>query len=353
MKKVFVGLSGGVDSSVTAALLKSQGFDVTGVFIRTWQPEWLSCTWKDERRDAMRVAAALQIPFLTCDAREEYKKGVADIMIAEYRAGRTPNPDILCNREVKFGAFLKFAQGHGAEAIATGHYAQVKKESDGSFSLRKSADKEKEQSYFLYKLNQNDLKQTLFPIGHLEKSAVRRLAKKFRLPTATKKDSQGLCFIGKVDFKEFLAHYIAPQKGSVLNERGEIIGEHDGAVFLTIGERHGFRITKKTPDETRLYIVARDISENTITVSPTAPKENHTFKTILLSDINWIRQTPQSGKEYTCQIRYHGELLACTVDTQAGLVHLVHPRSDLALGQSLVLYDGEECLGGGTIQKVS
>ncbi len=345
-------MSGGVDSSVTAALLKDAGYDVTGVFIKTWHPDWLTCTWKDERRDAMRVAAALDIPFLTCDATEEYKQGVVDVMISEYKAGRTPNPDVLCNREVKFGAFLKLARAHGADAIATGHYAQVKTETDGTFSLLKSVDEEKEQSYFLYKVTQNDLRSTLLPIGGMQKSEVRRLAKKFNLPTAEKKDSQGLCFIGKVDFKEFLAHYITGQKGDVLDEAGNVIGEHDGAVFLTIGERHGFRITQKTPDDSRMYVVSKNIENNTVTVSTTPPKETDTFSKIHLDTVNWIREIPERYKKYSCQIRYHGEFLPCTIDTKNQIVSLENPRSDLSLGQSVVVYDGMECVGGGTISAV-
>ena len=212
--KVFVGLSGGVDSAVSAAILQKAGYDIIGVYIKVWQPDWISCTWKDERRDAMRVAAYLGIPFVTLDLVKEYKEGVIDYMISEYSLGRTPNPDVMCNREVKFGGFWKWAKAHGADFVATGHYAQnikdvtTKKDSVktlGGYSLLAGEDKNKDQSYFLWTLNQKDLEHILFPVGHLEKIDVRKLATKFGLPNALKKDSQGLCFIGKVDIKEINA----------------------------------------------------------------------------------------------------------------------------------------------------
>ncbi|MEK7118469.1 MAG: tRNA 2-thiouridine(34) synthase MnmA, partial [Patescibacteria group bacterium] len=238
-RKVFVGLSGGVDSSVSAALLKEQGYDVVGVFIKVWQADFLPCTWREERRDAMRAAAHLNIPFLTLDLEKEYKKEVVDYMIREYGAGRIPNPDVMCNKHVKFGAFLDFAKKHGADFIATGHYSRVvsRQESVGSrkFVLLKGADKEKDQSYFLWTLTQAQLAHTLFPVGHLKKSQVRLLARKFGLSNAEKKDSQGLCFIGAIDMAKFLKQYLHTEKGDVRNENGDIVGTHDGALLYTIG----------------------------------------------------------------------------------------------------------------------
>ena len=271
--KVFVGMSGGVDSSVSALLLKKAGYDVTGVFIKVWQPDWITCNWKEERIEAMRVAAHIGIQFVTLDLVQEYKTEVIDYMIAEYKAGRTPNPDVMCNREVKFGAFWRWARAQGAHFVATGHYARVcKSEPDTSsseraskpagfvlcswppparpagrrcaaqcpsefvsgsdFSLLTGTDNNKDQSYFLWTLNQDDLEHIMFPVGHLTKPQVRALATKHKLPNAEKKDSQGLCFIGKIDVKEFLSHYIRTEKGNVLNERGEIIGTHEGALLL-------------------------------------------------------------------------------------------------------------------------
>src|SRR3972149_2581934 len=200
-KMVFVGLSGGVDSSVTAALLKEQGYEVVGVFIKTWQPDFIECTWPEERRDAMRVAAHLDIPFLTFDLEKEYKKEVGDYMVSEYRAGRTPNPDVMCNKEIKFGAFLQKALAMGADFVATGHYAEIS-QIRNVFSLKKSPDPSKDQSYFLWTLTQEQLAHILFPIGHFKKTEVRKLAKKFALPVAEKKDSQGICFLGDIDLKD-------------------------------------------------------------------------------------------------------------------------------------------------------
>ena len=292
--KVFVGMSGGVDSSVSAALLKQAGYDVTGVFIKVWQPDWIECTWRDERHEAMRVAAHLGIPFVTLDLEKEYKEGVIDYMIAEYSAGRTPNPDVMCNREVKFGAFWKWAKSQGAEYVATGHYAQVKKLEIRNLELEEyellaGVDKNKDQSYFLWTLNQDDLKHILFPVGHLEKPEVRKLAKKFKLPNSDKKDSQGLCFIGKIDVKDFLAHYIKTEMGNVLNEKGEIIGTHNGALLLTIGERHGFTIDPKfkTAHDEAYYVVSKDVKNNTITVSNMRTLEEISKREILVSRVNW------------------------------------------------------------------
>ena len=202
-KTVFVGMSGGVDSSVSAALLKKQGFDVVGVFIKTWHPDFIKCNEEEERRDAMRVATHLNIPFLTFDFEDVYKKEVADYMISEYKAGRTPNPDVMCNKEVKFGAFLKKAISMGADFVATGHYAENRKN-----NLVKGKDPAKDQSYFIWTLKQKQLSKILFPVGNLNKTEVRKLAKKFKLPVAEKKDSQGICFLGAVDLKDFLKHYI-------------------------------------------------------------------------------------------------------------------------------------------------
>ena len=208
-KTVFVGVSGGVDSSVAAAKLLDQGYNVVGVFIRTWTPDFIDCTWREERRDAMRVCAHLNIPFLECDAEDAYKKGVADYMINEYRKGNTPNPDVMCNREVKFGVFWNFAKENGADYIATGHYAQNNFDiKNNNFNLVKGVDPSKDQSYFLWTLTQDDLSHTLFPVGYLPKTEVRVLAKKYNLPTAVKKDSQGVCFLGPLDMKDFLKHYI-------------------------------------------------------------------------------------------------------------------------------------------------
>jgi tRNA-specific 2-thiouridylase len=265
-KTVYVGLSGGVDSSVTAALLKDQGYHVVGVFIRTWQPDFIECTWRDERRDAIRVAAHLGIPFRELDLEKEYKEHVADYMIDEYRRGRTPNPDVMCNREIKFGGFKKWALAEGADFVATGHYAEVRQNKQGDYELVVSKDSEKDQTYFLWKLNQEDLKHILFPVGHLKKEDVRKLATKFGLPTAAKKDSQGICMLGAIDMKDFLRQYIDVTEGVVNNEGGKQIGVHPGSIFFTLGERHGFTITDKESIGKVFYVIAKDVTQNSITV---------------------------------------------------------------------------------------
>ncbi len=368
-KTIFVGISGGVDSAVSAAMLKERGFDVVGVFIKTWHPDFLKCNEEEERRDAMRVAAFLDIPFLTFDLADVYKKEVADYMIREYKAGRTPNPDVMCNKEVKFGAFLKKAISMGADFVATGHYAktlQLKKNFtalpagglrhglnfSSAVKLIKGIDPSKDQSYFLWTLRQEQLKRILFPIGHLKKTEVRTLAKKFKLPVAEKKDSQGICFLGAVDLKDFLKHYIKSKKGKVLNEKGEEIGFHDGVVFHTLGERHGFSITKKNPTDGAYYVIAKDIKKNILIVSQNSDVGRRgNFDVQRLEHTNWISEIPKLNKNYTAQIRYHGEVLPCKIKKfSTHDAELVFEKPVLvASGQSCVLYDGDVCLGGGVV----
>jgi len=372
IKKVFVGLSGGVDSAVSAALLKKEGYDVTGVFIKAWTPEGYPCTWKEDRRSAMRVAAVLDIPLITLDLEKEYKKEVVDYMIAEYKAGRTPNPDVMCNKEVKFGAFLSKALSMGADYVATGHYAQVKSKLDqdfergrfrpkggvirknlgSGFDLCKSDDPSKDQVYFLWTLNQEQLSKILFPIGHLKKTEVRKLANKFKLPVAEKKDSQGICFLGDIDLKDFLKHYIKEKKGKVLSEKGEEIGFHDGAVFSTLGARHGFTITQKTPDDKPYYIVSKDINKNVLVVSQDKQSFTKTLsETIQLEKVNWISESPKDNKTYTAQIRYHGEFLPCKIvcGSKASAKVVFAKPVLVASGQSVVIYDKDLVLGGGVV----
>lgn len=366
--KVYVGLSGGVDSSVSLALLQDQGYDVTGVFIKTWQPDFIECTWRDERRDAIRVCAALDVPFKTLDLEKEYKEGVADYMIEEYQKGRTPNPDVMCNREVKFGGFLKWALANGADYVATGHYARtlsiqrkVKKPKSKiinkelppiEYRLKIGVDATKDQAYFLWTLTQEQLAHIIFPIGHLRKTEVRKLAEKYRLPTADKKDSQGVCFLGPLDMKDFLGHYLEHKEGDVLDEKGKGIGTHTGALFHTLGERHGFTITKKTDTETRYFIVAKDIKKNTITVSHTRPEKTaFAKKEFLIERTNWISEYPSFKEQYSAQIRYHGEYIPCRIKkivSSTALVTFKTPQM-ISPGQSVVLYRGDVCIGGGIV----
>jgi tRNA-specific 2-thiouridylase len=347
-KRVFVGVSGGVDSSVSAALLLEQGYDVTGVFIRTWTPEWLPCTWRSERRDAMRVCAHLNIPFIELDLTAEYKQGVADYMISEYAAGRTPNPDVMCNREVKFGGFLSWALAHGADYVATGHYAQ-----NIDNQLVKGNDPSKDQSYFLWTLSHEQLEHVLFPIGHLPKSAVRELALQYKLPTAVKKDSQGICFIGQVDMKEFLKHYIDVTPGDVLDTQGRVIGNHEGAVLYTLGERHGFMITDKGTDDKPYYVINKDFKHNTITVSQNplqetrAKQKKYELDHVIIRDENILEYC-----SITAQIRYHGDQKDCEISISDNVYFVKFLESDytLAPGQSVVLYHHDTCIGGGIVK---
>ncbi|MCR4330657.1 MAG: tRNA 2-thiouridine(34) synthase MnmA [Patescibacteria group bacterium] len=347
--KVFVGLSGGVDSSVAAALLQKQGFDVTGVFIKVWQPPFLPCTWREERRDAMRVAAHLGIPFYTFDFEKEYKKEVVDYMVGEYKEGRVPNPDVMCNKNIKFGAFLDKALAMGADFIAMGHYARIKQVAGGKHALLKGIDEDKDQSYFLWTLTEEELCRTLFPIGAYEKKDVRALAKKFGLPTAQKKDSQGLCFIGKVEMKDFLKHYIDEKPGDVVDTKGVVIGRHEGSWFYTIGQRHGFHITKKSTHELPYYVVEKNVQANTVTVAHQQIEEGFAKKEVALKEVNW-NEAPKKEKHFTAKTRYRQTAQKCKMLFLGNETQVVFDvPQNVAAGQSLVLYDGEQCLGGGII----
>lgn len=359
-KKVYVGLSGGVDSAVSAVILKNEGYDVHGVFIKVWQPDWISCTWKEERRMAMSVAAHLDIPFTTLDLIKEYKHDVIDYMIREYREGRTPNPDIMCNRYVKFGGFWKWAKDNDADYIATGHYAQnLMNQSEGTikkFKLMAGKDASKDQSYFLWTLNQVDLQHILFPVGSLLKSDVRKLANKHKLPNAHKKDSQGLCFIGKIDIKNFLSHYIDAVPGMVLNESGMVIGKHPGALFFTIGERHGFNITMKSSNDLPFYVVDKDMEKNIIIVSnkDLLKEGDKTNCSVTLTNVNWITGTPPSkSKTLQARTRYRQPLQyvkKITMLENEAVIEFDKPQDAVSKGQSLVIYAEDECLGGGIIK---
>ena len=330
--KVYLGMSGGVDSSVSAYLLKKAGYDVTGVFIKVWQPDWINCTWKEDRLDAMRVAAHLGIKFETLDLEQEYKTEVVDYMISEYKKGRTPNPDVMCNKYVKFGGFYDWAIKQGADFVATGHYAQSKKG-----NMYNAKDQTKDQTYFLWTVK--DFSKILFPIGHLLKTEVRDIARKAKLPVAEKKDSQGLCFIGKIDFKEFLSHYITPTAGNVILNN-EVVGTHDGIEYLTIGQRHGFTITKKTPNDAPLFIIEK--KGNDIVVSE---KE----KTNTTLHIEIANSTIKKDGTFMARARYRQPLFECTIEGTK--ITFKEPQT-VAEGQSVVVYDGNHCLGGAIIDKV-
>lgn len=341
MSTVFVGLSGGVDSAVSAYLLKKQGYTVVGAFIKGWEPDFLPCTGVRDRLEAMRVAAHLGIPFVTYDLAEEYKKGVVDYFVSEYKKGRTPNPDVMCNREIKFGAFWEKARADGARFIATGHYAENRYEVVGDrFQLLTSADKEKDQTYFLWTLTGEDLAHSLFPVGTLEKSEVRRLALEANLPNASRPDSQGLCFLGHVDMHAFLKRYLPTEKGVVRDENGSPIGTHDGAWFYTVGQRHGFTANSAE----RLYVASRNVQKNELVVSKNPIGESAAL-TYSLTNQNWIHDTP--GTDILVRYRYRQHLLPAEIKNST--VIFKTPQA-IASGQSLVVYDAEgQVLKGGAI----
>jgi tRNA-specific 2-thiouridylase len=340
-KKVYVGMSGGVDSSVTAALLKEQGYNVTGIYMKNWSQDLpgFTCPWKEDFQDAKRVAVELGIDFKMYDFETEYRQKVVDYMVGEYQAGRTPNPDIMCNQEVKFKLFLETALEDGADMIATGHYARIK---DGK--LLAGLDTNKDQSYFLYRVTEDALKKSLMPIGELEKPEVRKIAKKLGLATADKKDSQGICFVGKVGIKEFLLHELGSQKpGPIIDQSGNEIGQHDGAIFYTIGQRHGLNVGGGLP----YYVARKDIKANTIYVTTDLNEAELWSEELKLQDLHWINVTPKTGKKYQARLRYRGPLVDCEIKDSKLILH--EAQRGLAAGQSAVIYDGDHVLGGGII----
>lgn len=376
-KKVFVGLSGGVDSSVTAALLKEAGFQVVGVFIKAWHPKDLplaqGCTWREERRSAMRVAITLGIPFKTLNLEKEYKKNVVDYMIKEYKKGKTPNPDVMCNKEIKFGSFLDWALKEGADFVATGHYARKREIINSKFeTLNKSKnqkskikteyellegeDKNKDQSYFLWTLTQKQLKHILFPVGGMQKDKVRKLAKKYNLSTAEKKDSQGVCFLGQVDMKEFLSEYIKTKIGDVLDVEGNVIGHHRGSKLFTVGERHGFTITKKGIRDRPMYVISKNMKKNTIIVSSKEImlSQNLFVKKVFISNVNWVSGKVPENKNIKCRFRYRQNSIKCKVKSEKWKIWVKFEKLQefVSSGQSLVFYDRNVCLGGGVIDMV-
>lgn len=346
-QRVYVGLSGGVDSAVSAALLTEQGYQVVGVFIKIWQPEFIECTWRKDRLDAMRVCAHLGIPFKEIDLSEVYKERVIDITIRGYKEGITPNPDVLCNSAVKFGVFADWAWKEGADYIATGHYARVRHGAEGVELLR-GVDTEKDQSYFLWSVSRESLAKTLFPVGSMTKSEVRARARALRLPVAYKADSQGLCFVGDVDMKTFLKRFITTSEGGVLNEKGRVIGVHDGAAFFTPGQRHGFRIHDSALGKKVHYVaeVRIDTNELVVSDSPRAPLRSGAA----LGSINFFKEHTPLPLHTDAQGRYRGDTAPCIVSrSKGGITASFSSPQLLTAGQSLVFYDSDVCLGGGVI----
>lgn len=345
MSVVYVGMSGGVDSSLTAALLKEQGHTVVGVYMKNWTKDLpgMKCPWAEDLADAKRVAVQLGIDFKVFDFETEYKQKVVDYMIEEYRLGRTPNPDIMCNQEVKFKLFLEAALEDGADMIATGHYARVE---DGQ--LRMAEDTTKDQTYFLYRVTKAALEKTLFPLGEYKKSDVRTMAAERGLYTATKKDSQGICFVGQIGIREFLSEYVQQTAGSIIDiQTGATIGQHDGAIFYTLGQRHGLDVGGGLP----YYVVGKDMDKNEVYVTTNLNDSQLWQTTIRLGGVHWIDSQPEPG-EYHVRVRHRGTLVTATLsfDEHGVRLDITQPERAVTAGQSIVIYDGSVCLGGGIVQ---
>lgn len=339
-------MSGGVDSSVTAALLKEQGYNVIGVYMKNWTKDLpgFECPWKEDFQDAKRVAVQLGIDFKVFDFETHYKQKVVDYMIAEYKAGRTPNPDIMCNQEIKFKLFLETALEDGADMVATGHYARV---NDGKLLTAK--DDNKDQTYFLYRVNEEALKKTLFPLGDYIKPEVRNLAKKFGLVTAAKKESMGICFVGKVGIKEFLSQYATTKPGKIIDQMGNTVGEHDSAIFYTIGQRHGLNVGGGLP----YYVVGKDMTKNEVYVTTDLNDHRLWNKKLKLTDVHWINDMPKDTSVLV-RTRHRAPLIQgmiSGVDKSNKSLNITLDDEIRALtpGQSAVFYQGEHVLGGGII----
>lgn len=387
MKRVVVGLSGGVDSSVAAWLLKEQGYEVIGLFMKNWHDESVilanECPWIEDSNDAMLVAQALGIPYQVIDLSAEYKERIVDYMFAEYAAGRTPNPDVLCNREIKFDTFLKTALSLGADYVATGHYCQKEEiEVDGKkvYRLIAGKDKNKDQSYFLCQVTQEQLSKALFPIGHLDKSEVRRIATEQGLVTADKKDSQGLCFVGKISLPDFLQQQLMPKEGKIIEipaeaiattngngdalalteshqfsaSQGEVVGNHRGAHYFTIGQRKGLQVGGK---DKPLFVIGTDVEDNLIYTGQGDDHPGLYRKGLRVKneEIHWIRRDSAmeagENRRYKVRIRYRQPLVDAELqyDGTTLFVLFSEPQRGVAPGQFVAWYDGEELIGSGVI----
>lgn len=353
--KVMLGLSGGVDSSVAALRLIEAGHEVEALFMQNWEEDTRGgpCRADLDRKDAVAVCAALGIPFHHRNFAAEYWDGVFEHFLAEYRAGRTPNPDVLCNREIKFRTFLEHARALGAEKIATGHYARIDRR-DGRWRLLRAADRNKDQSYFLHALGQAQLAATLFPIGDLPKREVRRMAESAGLPTHAKKDSTGICFIGERDFRRFLGRYIPAQPGPMRTPDGASIGEHDGVMYYTLGQRSGLNIGgRRGASGAPWYVVGKDVARNILYVAQGGENRWLMSRKVRADALTWVAGAAP-GRAFTCtaKVRYRQADQDCRVEIDADRAHIQFSDAQRAVtpGQSVVFYDGEVCLGGGIIE---
>ncbi|QDH70019.1 tRNA 2-thiouridine(34) synthase MnmA [Marilutibacter alkalisoli] len=352
--RIIVGMSGGVDSSVAALRLRNAGESIAGLFMQNWADDGSSdCRAEDDRRDAVAVCGRLGIPIHFRDFSGEYWAGVFEHFLAEYAAGRTPNPDVLCNREIKFKHFLDAAHELGAEKIATGHYARVVYE-DGRHRLLRGVDRGKDQSYFLHQLGQKQLAATLFPLGDLPKAEVRTIARDADLPTHAKKDSTGICFIGERDFREFLSRYLPARPGEITTPDGRHVGEHPGVFYFTLGQREGLNIGGVRGFEPApWYVVGKDVAGNVLYVDQGADTPWLRSTRLWTETAHWIAGAPPATRfSCTAQVRYRQADQACAVEVQDDgslAVSFAGPQRAVTPGQSLVLYDGDECLGGAVI----
>ena len=355
--KILLAMSGGVDSSVAALLLKKQGYEVIGAFMVNWSDTKNKitgeCSWREERRIAMKIAAKLEIKFITLNFEEEYKKDVVEVMFKNYQKGITPNPDIDCNDKIKFPLLIREAKKLGCDFVATGHYAKIKN-NKGKYELLRAKDELKDQSYFLYRIKQNELKNILFPIGEYTKKEIREIAKKNKFPNYNKKGTVGICFIGKINLKKFLKKRIKPKKGIILDPDGNKIGEHDGIYYYTIGQRIGQRfgieVEKTEKIQKKWYVARKILKTNTIIAAP----ENHPLnyrKEIIIKNSHWINKKPKNNSEVLSRIRQVGELLPSTLIYNKNKIKIILKKAitGVSQGQAIVLYQREKCLGGGVI----
>lgn len=369
MKTVYVGLSGGVDSSVAAALLNAKGYKVVGVYMKNWSQDLpgMPCPWRDDFTDAKRVAVQLGIDFIMYDFEKDYASRVVDYMLDEFKAGRTPNPDIMCNQEIKFKLFLDTALEDGADFVATGHYARVEHAdaslptsphssiSSGSNVPRQTRllmakDDNKDQTYFLYRITKEALAKTIFPLGDLTKPEVRELAKKFKLVTATKKESMGICFVGKVGIKDFLMQYVDTKTGKIIDQHGKVLGEHDGAIFYTIGQRHGLDVGGGMP----FYVTGKNMKQNEVYVTTDLQDEKLWSSKIKLADMHWINGPPVlQGQSLQVRTRHRAKLIKVNKLNKLSNLNFSAELDEevraLTPGQSAVFYSDDVCLGGGIV----